>query len=298
MTGAEFVAAAGAAAAKAGTEAAKAASEETKAVRGVLLDGAEGTPAMQAAARAFGQRQAVKQEILLKLYQPLARLFGVSRAYFENDFAAEMAETMRDIPEESIQAPRGSVAGPAMQALTFALDEPDLKKLYLELLATASDSRVATSAHPSFVDALRQITAEEALLLPVYLEGRKPLVRTELHVGPDQGRLIQDKHIAETRDDDGNLVAIPYFDTYVDNWSRLGLVTCVYDNSMARESHYEWVDDHPTVAQIFELAALANENDVAFPTVDSFIGKVGRGFIDPTVYGQQFGRAVGMLPSA
>lgn len=296
MTGAEFAAAAGAAATKVGVEVVKAAKEENAAIGGLLLDSAQGTAGMDAAGEVFGRRQAVKQEILLKLYQPVARLLGVSRTYFETEFAADMADTMRDIPMGNIRTPRASVAGPAMQAMTFALDEPDLKQLFLELLATASDSRVAGSAHPSFVDILRQLTAEEAVLLRIYLSKRLPLAQVEWLLQPGGGVVVRDKHIAETRDSTGVLEAVPYFDTFVDNWNRLGLINYGYDRTMSRESLYDWVDQHPTVVSAFAYARALDVTEL--DEVDLLTPQISRGYIEPSVYGKQFSAAVGMSAKA
>jgi hypothetical protein len=51
-----------------------------------LLCAAEGTPEMLAAARSMAARLAVKERVKLKLYEPFARILGVSKAYFEDAF--------------------------------------------------------------------------------------------------------------------------------------------------------------------------------------------------------------------
>lgn len=82
--------------------------------------------------------------------------------YFNTQFSDDMAERLADVPEEEIVSPRSSVAGPAMLGLGFALEEPQLKAMYLNLLAAASDSRVQETAHPSFAEVIKQLSAAEA----------------------------------------------------------------------------------------------------------------------------------------
>ncbi len=60
------------------------------------------SPGMKAAAATYGRRVAVKQAFLLRLFQPLARLVGVSREYFDTDFATDMAKKLADISDEDL----------------------------------------------------------------------------------------------------------------------------------------------------------------------------------------------------
>ncbi len=117
------------------------------------------------AARALAKRSTVKQHVRLKLMQPLGMLFGVPREYFATNFENEMADRLADVPDEDLIAPKLSVAGPTVQGIAFTVEEPDLKAMYLNLLATASDKRVEASAHPAFAEVIRQLTSEEARLL-------------------------------------------------------------------------------------------------------------------------------------
>ena len=75
----------------------------------------------------------------------------VSR-YFRGKFEQDIGEKVAKIPVEDIVEPKASIAGPALQGLAFAHEEQNLKDMYLSLLATAMDGRVATTAHPAFVD--------------------------------------------------------------------------------------------------------------------------------------------------
>src|SRR5580658_8746383 len=113
MTGGEIIAigkAAGAAGKKALTEDAK--------TKDTLLRVAEGTPELTAAARSMAARMAVKERVKLKLYQPFARMLGVSKAYFEDTFPQEMGAKIAQIPDENLITPPANVAVPALQGLS------------------------------------------------------------------------------------------------------------------------------------------------------------------------------------
>lgn len=220
---------------------------------------AEDTPEMALAATQYAKRIAVKQTVLLKLYRPLGRLFGLSRDYFESDFLEDMAEKTADIPEEDMVTPKASVAGPAVLGLTFTLDEPDLKEMYLNLLKAATDSRRPDAAHPSFAEIIRQLSAGEASLLLNCLAARQlPIVRVKaVFVNrPNEFNVLRSKMIPlvvneETGED-------PLTPVYIDNWIRLGLVSVTFTEKLLAHSgnveidRYTWVERHPGYLQMKE----------------------------------------------
>lgn len=167
MTGGEIVAV-GKAAKAVG---AKALGEDEK-TKDVLLRIAEDTPEMRAAARSMAARTAVKERVKLKLYEPFALMLGVSKTYFEDKFPQEMGAKIADIPDENLVTPPANVAVPALQGLSYSFEEPNLKELYLNLLATASDDRKAIEAHPAFAEVIKQLTPSETKLLNTTLRHR------------------------------------------------------------------------------------------------------------------------------
>jgi hypothetical protein len=62
--------------------------------------------------------------------------------------------------------------------LSYTFEEPSLKDLYLNLLATASDDRRADQAHPAFAEIIKQLTPDETKLLNSTLRNRDtPMAR-------------------------------------------------------------------------------------------------------------------------
>ena len=161
---------------------------EDEKTRDFLLRVAEGTPEMMAAARGIAARIAVKERVKLKLYQPFARMLGVSMAYFEDTFPQEMGAKIADIPDENLVTPPASIAVPALQGLSYTFEEGSLKELYLNLLATASDNRRANQAHPAFAEIIKQLAPDEAKLLREVLPRRHlPIARIMDEIGRPKG---------------------------------------------------------------------------------------------------------------
>src|SRR6266581_1884348 len=202
-------------------------------------------------ARALAARTAVIERIKLKLYEPFARMLGVSKEYFEDTFPKEMAAKTAGIPDEHMITPPASVAVPAMQGLSYTFDEPDLKDLYLNLLTTATDDRRTDDAHPAFADVIKQLTPSEARLLNEILGQAAVTIARVKNMVESGGFHLRITHLlplgsAET----GEPTEIPQVAAWVDNWARLGLVEVTYEHHRVGDSAYDWVPTRPEYIRI------------------------------------------------
>jgi Abortive infection alpha len=277
MTGGEIIAAG-----KAAEAISKKALGEDEKTKDVLLRVAEGTPEMTAAARSMAARTAVKERVKLKLYQPFARMLGVSQAYFEDTFPLEMGAKIAGVPDENLITPPASVAVPALQGLSYTFEEPNLKEMYLNLLATASDDRQADQAHPAFADIIKQLAAEETKLLNATLSTYSVVtarVKDERTDPPGSFRVLMTHLLPIGDESTGEPKEEPRAPTWVDNWQRLGLVNVTYLESRSGDDAYAWVQTRP------EYVRLAERPGIIRLSFD-------RGLIRTTDFGRQFFRAV------
>lgn len=276
MTGGEFLAIGGAAASAAGK-----ALGEDEGTKDQLRRLAESAPQMQLAANAFAARVAVKQQIILRLWQPLARLVGVRKEYFQDQFSQDLAGRTAGIADENIKAPPASIAVPAMEGLGLSLDEPDLKEMYLNLLASASDSS-RDDAHPAFAEVIKQISAKEVKILhevlsftQLNLAKLKETVNPESRSYRHRSGNIMDLVDQSTR----RAVVEPLSSMWIDNWVRLGLAEVTYSSWSSAEDAYSWVDTRP------EYVQLLSEPGVGEISFD-------KGLLIRTSFGERFQSAV------
>lgn len=301
MTGVEAaVVGVAASAAKGGLKSVR---EQRREEQKVLLEAAKQTPEFQKAARIKGNKLAVKEALGLILMKPLAGIMGVSREYFETEFGEDYAEKIADVPEANLQTPKASIAGPAFEGLGYSLEEPKLKEMYLELLARASDDRVAATAHPSFVQIIRDLTTEEAIYLPRFLGSENlmtPIVELRSKFIPTNGHRAERPHVLDIRNEQGNIVYDPMVPTYVDNWVRLNLVGVDYSTNMTRADAYDWQAARP---ERDKVQARIDEN-LANPAFQRIMAERGvstveldwrKGIMTATPFGFQFAKAVGMI---
>lgn len=88
-------------------------------------------------------------------------------------FEDDLKEKIKHIPPENLQIPPTMIAGPTLEALRYAYDEEDLREMYENLLASAMDNRISSSAHPAFVDAIKQMTPIEAKILALLADNQQ-----------------------------------------------------------------------------------------------------------------------------
>jgi hypothetical protein len=256
-----------------------------------LLELAKHSPTMQLAAETLARRIAVKQAILLKLYMPLAAMLGIGKAYFADQFATDLADHVSEIPDEHLTTPPSSVALPAMQGLAFSLEEPDLKEMYLKLLAAASDDRRPYDAHPSFAQIICELSSNEARLLQWCLSRvHHPIFRVKFMTAPNAWQALK-YNVMDWPDDGPPLLdEVNARSAYVDNWVRLGLVEINYTEFLGHtppsSDPYGYVEhrpDYPTVDSVRD----ENGQPQPFPSV-----AFDKGVLRVTDFGQRFLRAI------
>lgn len=72
---------------------------------------------------------------------------------------------LKDTPKERIITPDLRIAGPAVESLKFAGYVEEIREMYATLLATSMDADRADTAHPAFVEMVRQLTPDDARVL-------------------------------------------------------------------------------------------------------------------------------------
>ncbi len=82
--------------------------------------------------------------------------------YKLESFEDDLKEKIKHIPNENLQVPPTMIAGPTLEALRYVYDEEELREMYENLLASSMDNRMVSKAHPSFVDAIKQLSPLDA----------------------------------------------------------------------------------------------------------------------------------------
>jgi hypothetical protein len=279
MTGGEIVPIADAVA-----KGAKKALKNDPQTKEALLEAARETPQFKAAAVSVAKQVEIKEAIKLKVLQPLGRLMGASRGYFDSEFAVDLARRMEGVPEEDIQTPKPSIAMPAVEALSYSVDEEELKEMYLTLMARASDRRVSSTVHPAHSQIIRQLDVDEVGLLTATLRRAEHAIvnLTQKALDGGGGHTVQRQHLMNTYLNDDRWV-VPESESWMDNWMRLGLVEVDYVGSFSDKRYYDWVVNRP-------------EMHMGPPDEDAPALDFTKGYVRRTAFGARFAAAA--IPKA
>lgn len=256
---------------------------------GALLKVAGENPNAKEAGGELGKTVLTLTKLVNNALLPLAAVnfaFDRFRVYFSETFQKDITEKTASIPSDQIIEPKASIAGPALQGLAFSHEEANLKNMYLSLLATAMDARVANEAHPAFVEIIKQLNAEEAQLIGGLLALQAlPIVEIRLQAVGTNGWKVLETHLLNLTDTETSSPSEnPRTAAMVDNWVRLGLVHVDYVKLIDAEGSYDWVEGRPEVMRY--------KTHFESETVKVIFAK---GVIVKTALGIQFAKAVGLM---
>ena len=257
----------------------------SKAEQAALLEEIRQTPGFRAAANAKGERLAMRELWINKLMAPLFKMVGRRADYFgENgEFVEDLANVLADVPDEELVSPAPIVAAQAIEGLAYSLDEPDLKQMYLNLLASASTAKRASIAHPAYASIIQQLSAEEAPHLARMFDDSqgRPLAEIRLDRGAGQFVTLV-RHVADLRDaKTDEPIEVEGWAAFVENWVRLGLGTVSYDTYRIAQTAYDYVHHRPEYQQFergYAQVGLPEGQELTF----------AKGLFIPTMFGIRF----------
>lgn len=264
--------------------------KEGIALVGELMKAAGDNPEVREAGKQIGSAALTVARTINNALLPLAAVnfaFDKAKAYFGDRFQADLSSKAAGIPPEKLIEPKASIAGPALQGLAFTHEEPNLKDMYLSLIATAMDGRKVNESHPAFVEIIKQLDSEEADLLRGVLRSTNAIAIVEIRetkVGKP-GWFTIARHLLNLRHSATNEPKEnPGIAAMVDNWVRLGLVEVDYAKHLMGKDSYSWVDSRP---EYKKLCDAQTEDGVKITTQN--------GILVRTALGLKFAQAAGLM---
>ena len=82
-----------------------------------------------------------------------------------NQISEAISEKMSDIDTDKIVEPETYIAIPALQGISYCMDNAELRNLYTNLLATAMQKDKKDSALPAFTEIIKQMSPTDAILI-------------------------------------------------------------------------------------------------------------------------------------
>lgn len=191
-----------------------------------------------------------------------------------------LEEKLKNVPPENIESPEPYIAVPALQYISYCMDNEELRNMYANLLANSMNKVIKNGVHPGFVEIIKQLSPDEAKILH----------------GFKKHKLVSTIDLRYVKQDGGGIDIVKYFSTigeetncedkyetekYFNNLDRLGLISTEFGTSFVNKELYIPLKEHPYI----------KENE-AIPDLYKDAGyiKTGKveGFFSLTAYGKAF----------
>lgn len=139
----------------------------------------------------------------------------------------KLSKKLQNIPTGDITTPPISIAGPLIESLRFNAEEPDIRNLYINLLAASMHIDDKKKAHPAFVEIIKQLSSDEAKLLTCFSKVHSfPYICEAKKGGYNKfkGKKSNVEHEFEKICTSTNLINNDNFLVYLDNLYRLRIL--------------------------------------------------------------------------
>lgn len=226
----------------------------TKVVVGAVVEASKDSPEMKQAGKNLGSALVTVTELLNTVLLPIAMAnFGAKKFqnYIETRFPVELEDKLRILKSEQLTLPNMSVAGPALDALVYAHEDDELRKMYVGLIASSMDSESAKIVHPAFTEILKQISPEEITNLRMILLGdqSQSICRLDIQIEDTQSYSTIANYVLDFGAEINIKLNSQEFEYQIENWIRLGLISVDFTRMASGEGVYDWTYEHPLVLE-------------------------------------------------
>ncbi|MBO1199093.1 DUF4393 domain-containing protein [Staphylococcus simiae] len=227
-------------------------------------------------------------------------------------FKMQFKDEISNVPEENLKEPQISLLGPALEASKFYIDEQSLSNMFAKLIASSMDNRKSSLTHHSFVEVIKQLSPNDAVLL-------KHLSTSNIHPTAKYRAVVNSSNDGFNISDSlikNSPIDIQQTELAINNLIRLGILSDssglssltkegVYDAfyspryfehfsqfifNMRTDKNLEFVKDMLRAG--FTLEQISNKTDLNYENLISFykpwVIDIEKGYIQISAYGQAF----------
>ncbi|WP_301964249.1 DUF4393 domain-containing protein [uncultured Desulfovibrio sp.] len=170
-----------------------------------------------------------------------------------------LQQKLEKIPLEQIVSPEVHIAVPAMQYISYCIDNDELRNMYANLLAKSMSSVVKDDVHPAFVEIIKQLCPDEAKIMKeLYKNYKIPTLSVRKEKSSYEGiNIISNfSNIGYMAKCECPSEIIKYFDNLI----RLGLIEkAPYSSRLVEEKLYKELIKHPFIKGIVSTIKLDDE---------------------------------------
>ncbi len=202
-----------------------------------------------------------------------------ARNFITDKIGQQVSDNLADVDLVDICQPNLSVVGPAFNALKYSYHQPQIVKLYGNLISTAMSAKTARFAHPGFVDLIRNITEDEARVLSWFFKQKVlPVIDIKKVINKTQSEMRLNTLVSTIAQDAG----CEYDDlaeSYLANLERIGLLEIPRSVCLTDDSLY---------IRVLSLPAVRERIDALNSSSKDYFGEIVRYYAKLSVFGIRF----------
>jgi hypothetical protein len=169
------------------------------------------------------------------------RMLNEYAANVERQNFEEIAGRFAKINDDDIVDVRPEIGTPVLEKLSIT-EDPDLRRLFIELLASAADRNKVEAAHPSFVRVIESLSPDEAHILQAWKNETLVPCLTIARLGKDNSTVTLRELVVRAP---AGVSAEKLLPVYIANMTGLGLL---------RQREDAWLADPATYVDLIEMA--------------------------------------------
>lgn len=162
-----------------------------------------------------------------------------------------LEQKLEGISPDLIESPDPHIAVPALQYISYCMDNDELRDMYANLLANSMNKVVKNGVHPGFVEIIKQLSPDEAKILKYMSNNHQTIPTISLKYGTrGNGSITIIENFSTAGENAG--CEFPYqIQKCFDNLCRLGLL---YDakgmTSFTDKTKYEPLKNHKNIVPL------------------------------------------------
>lgn len=154
-------------------------------------------------------------------------------------YEKELEESIEQIPEENKIEPSIQITAQALENSKYCISEPELRKMFVNLITSSMDSSRAFEVHPSFPEIIKQMSPLDAEIISDFKKySTQPIARFDLKFPNGSSRTLDDYLYFSIEGSH----SYPYAAS-ISSLERLGLLSVDFSNYLTDASRYQLFTD-------------------------------------------------------
>lgn len=187
------------------------------------------------------------------IFDPVRR-YKLKQEYLFKQYEEEIKGKYSAIPEENRIEPKLNVAGPALEAAKYHVEEEEIRTMFATLIASSANKEHQQVVHPSFVEIIKQFSPRDAVVCKFLYENKDSIGVGRINGLFDfqNNRPPQPTAVIDNYFPFPDLTMNNHFDyqASVDNLVRLAIITIDFTKYVIDDSRYEASLNHPIYEQV------------------------------------------------